>query len=639
MKQRLTAGVLAVWLLAICCMQPLLVLAQSSTVQTGTVINIDDTLRVRDKPTTSGSVTIGWLYNNDVVTILGTSEDGKWYNISKGDLTGWSSAEFIRINASYETSQDFEEYLTQQNFPEDYKPFLRQLHAQYPNWVFKAEHLSMKWSTALSKESKVGKNTIQSPDAWKSMEYGAYDWEKKAYVSFDSGGWVAASADVVAYFMDPRNFLTTEYIFQFEELSYSANQTEAGVKAILPSALDKHAADLVKAAKEAQVSAYFLATRMAQEGSHKNGLGTGTVSGYEGYYNFFHIGAYAHSGNSAVKNGAIYAKNQGWNTPYKCLLGSAKSIGKSYINLGQDTLYYQKFNVVNTTSGLYGHQYMTNVQAAASEGRIRGNNASDSEKQNAITFAIPVYKSMPTTVAKKPGTTGNNNNFLESITVKGHSLTPTFDRYESDYALQVESDVASVTVSAALSESKAKLTGAGAIALEPGDNVIKLKVTATSGAIRTYTVTITRDDPGDGVTPPSITGKVHMVGDVVTKVEPETSVSQFIANLAVKDGTAAVYTADGTAKATGNVGTGDILRLYSGTKLYASYPVIIYGDVNADGKVTSLDLRVVQKHILGLDKLSGYGLTAADTSKDNTVTSLDLRATQKYILGITKTLQ
>ena len=33
--------------------------------------------------------------------------------------------------------------------------------------------------------------------------------------------------------------------------------------------------------------------------------------GYEGYFNFFNIGAYAHSGRPARENGAIYAKQEG----------------------------------------------------------------------------------------------------------------------------------------------------------------------------------------------------------------------------------------------------------------------------------------------------------------------------------------
>lgn len=142
--------------------------------------------------------------------------------------------------------------------------------------------------------------------------------------------------------MDPRNWLDDTYVFQFEELNYSADQTADGIRAILPDALDKHADDLLSAAKASGVSAYFLAAKIVQEGTLYNGLATGTVKGYEGYYNFFDIGAYAGNGNSAVTNGAIYAKNRGWDTPYKCFVDSANMLGQSYIKLGAEHLVFPK---------------------------------------------------------------------------------------------------------------------------------------------------------------------------------------------------------------------------------------------------------------------------------------------------------
>ena len=634
-RKRCLSFVLCLCLL-ITCMGHATIQALAATVSTGTVC-VNDSLRVRQGPGTNYTQ-VGNLYNGDVVTILEISSDKAWYKISKGTLTGWCSSAYITINATYKTDEKFEAYLTEQGFPEDYKPGLRQIHAQYPNWIFKAEHLSMTWATAWAAESKVGRNTIQLPESWKSMEYGAYDWTSGEYVEFDTGGWDAAHPNLIAYYMDPRNFLNSTYLFQFEKLSYSNTQTVAGIQAILPSALDKHAADLFKASKEANVSAYFLATRMTQEGSQNNGLGTGTYPGYEGYYNFFHIGAYADDGRTAVHNGAIYAKNNGWNTPYKCLLGSAKYIGKSYINLGQDTLYYQKYNVVNTTSGLYAHQYMTNTRAAADEAAIRRQSASAEQLASNLTFAIPVYKSMPATVAALPSKTGNNDNFLDSITVSGHKLTPTFDRYTMAYSLHVKSDVAAVNVSAKLHNTKAKLTGTGTVKLNHGVNTVKLTATATSGLTRTYTITITRDGAPSG-TAPTITGKVHSVADVVTKVEPETSVNKFITNLAVTNGTAKVFAADGKQKTSGNIATGDILRLYNGTTLHASYPVVIYGDSNGDGKINSQDLRKAQRHILNVQSIDSYFLTAADVNKDGKLNSQDLRQVQRHVLGITATLQ
>lgn len=614
-------------------------IVSAASVMTGTV-HVDDVLRVRSAPDTTKNNVVGYLYNNDVVTILETvtANSIKWYRVQKGDIAGYASADYITINATYENDEEFEAYLTAQGFPEDYKVKLRALHQDYPKWIFKAQHLTMDYATALNKQAEVGKNLIlQSVEGWTSVEEGAYDWKNSTYVPFDSGGWVTAHRNVVDYCIDPRNWLDSTYIFQFEELTYSDTHTVDGIRVILPDVLDKHAADLLAAAKKADVSAYYLASKIKQEGTDKNGLGTATVPGYEGYYNFFDIGAYAHSGNGAVTNGAIYAKNAGWNTAAKCLNDSAEIIAKSYIKLGQNTVYYQKFNFVNTTSGLYGHQYMTNVVGAMSEGKIRRNSASATELDSALCFVIPVFKNMPKTPQPRPNDKGNNHNTLNALTASGCTLTPTYSRYTTSYAATVGANVTSVTIAATPSHNTATVTGTGTVALQPGVNTIPIKVTASSGLVRTYTLTITREG-GTAVTP-TVTSKDYTISTTVTGVEPDTSVSEFLAALTVKNGTAKVHSADGKEKTSGIIGTGDILRLYSGTAVSASYPVVIYGDANGDGKVSAIDLRATQKHILGTATLKGYYLTAADANRDGTPSAIDLRMMQKHILGVTSTLQ
>ncbi len=640
-KIRLLCGLLTLCILLSALGSALYVSAD--TVKTGTVVATD--LSVRTAPNTSAS-RVGFLSKNEAVTIheiVTDSSGNTWYKITGNTLSGYACAQlkgqapYITIDATYENDEEFEAYLTSQAFPEDYKQKLRAIHAQYPHWIFKAQHLSMDYATALREEAKIGLNTIQSIEAWKSVESGAYNFSTNSYVSYDSGGWHAAHVNVVDYFIDPRNWLDSTYIFQFEELTFSNTHTADGIRAILPDVLDKHAADLLAAAKAANVSAYYLAAKIRQEGTDVNGLGTGTVKGYEGYYNFFDIGAYAHSGNSAVTNGAIYAKNAGWNTPAKCLNDSAVMIAQSYIRLGQNTTYYQKFNFTNTTSGLYGHQYMSNVAGAASEGKIRRNGASAAELNSSLCFVIPVFKNMPQTPQPMPNKEGNNHNTLNALSVSGCTLTPTYTRYTTNYAATVGANVTSVTVTATPSHNTAKVTGNGVIALQPGVNTIPVKVTSSSGLVRTYTLTITREG-GSAVTP-TVTSNAYTIATTVTGVEPDTTVAEFLAALTVKNGTAQVHTAGGAVKSNGIIATGDILRLYSGSTVSASYPVVIYGDANGDGRITSADLRTTQKHILRVSELSGYYFTAADSGKNGSITSADLRTTQKYILGVTKTLQ
>lgn len=678
--RRLTAFGLALCLLAVSFLQPMAILAATQT--TGTVygINSGNKLYVRKSPSTNASV-LDKLFNGDEVTIHETveAEGITWYKITThNDIVGYSSSAYIKLNVNYETNEEFEAYLTAQNFPETYKVKLRQLWAEHPTWVFQAQHLSMTWAEALAEETKALKNAVTEPDSWKSMEEGTYNWKSNTYEAVDSGGWVTAAPAVVAYYMDPRNFLDEPYIFQFEDLQYSPAHTVAGIKAILPSRFDDYAEDLLKASKEAKVSAYFLATRMTQEGSKINGTWEGDDGvTYENVYNFFNYGAYAGSQHGAyhgaVTNGAIYAQKQGWDTPYKCLLGSAQKIGSSYINKGQNTLYYQKFNVAG--ENLYNHQYMTNVLAPSSEGKIRGNSATAEEKAGALTFILPVYKEMPEEATVLPGKTGNNNNFLDGISIKGISLSPTFDRYTLEYTGEVSEDVTSVTITAVQNASAAIVSGAGKITLKPGENVIPITVTATSGQTRVYTVILIAPGDPEPSTPPTestttstsststgstgttspttsttsappttttkptvptpvLSGTTYTIKEAISGVAPETAVATFLKKLEIKNGTAALFDADGKAKAEGTAATGDILRIYkTDGALYKSYPVVIHGDVNGDGKVNSQDLRRTQRHILGAAALSGYHLIAADTNSDGKVNSQDLRRTQRYILG------
>ena len=99
------------------------------------------------------------------------------YTGSSGQTgTGYVSSSYIRIPVSYSADANFEAYLTSQGFPESYKDGLRQLHAQYPNWVFRAKNTGIDWNTAVENESVLGRNLVAtgSISSWKSVESGAY---------------------------------------------------------------------------------------------------------------------------------------------------------------------------------------------------------------------------------------------------------------------------------------------------------------------------------------------------------------------------------------------------------------------------------------------------------------------------------
>ena len=60
----------------------------------------------------------------------------------------------------------------------------------------------------------------------------------------------------------------------------------------------------------------------------------------------------------------------------------------------------------------------------------------------------------------------------------------------------------------------------------------------------------------------------------------------------------------------------------------------MYGDVNGDGKITSLDMLYIKRHVLNIRILKDANLEAADTNKDGKITSLDMLYIKRHILDI-----
>ncbi|MBD8913605.1 MAG: type 1 dockerin [Ruminococcus bicirculans] len=478
-----------------------------------------DVLNVRSGAGTGYSKT-GTVSYGDSLTILSETTDSsgaKWYKISCGNVTGYVSATYVQLTSSGSqgsSDADFESYMTKQGFPESYKPYLRTLHEQHPKWIFTAQKLGVDWNTALKEECVVGRNLVHSSAlaSWKSMEKGAYDFNGGYWYGLD-GSWVAASKEIIMYYMDPRNFLNDTYIFMFENQSYNSSyQTESGVKTILadtfmsgsytcPDTKKKYtySQTFMDAAKKSGVSPYHLASRCRNEqGVNGAPQSLGTVKGYENYFNFFDIQAYATSTMTAAEMGCKYAKTTNptyllpWTNQYKSIVGGSIFLGTGYITKGQDTLYLQKFDMVDGGNGLYYHQYMTCVFGQANEAISLKNAYSQDILNSAMEFKIPVYNNMPDKLCPKPTSSGDNNNYLKSLSVSGTSISPKFDKFTASYTAKVNAEVSSVTVNANPLGKSAKVSGNGKVSLKTGENTVKVTCTAASGVKRTYTIKITR---------------------------------------------------------------------------------------------------------------------------------------------------
>ena len=636
--------------------------ASEAPIQTGTVKNVDPYLNVRSGAGSSYNA-IGMVYSGQSVTIY-AYENG-WYKIAYGSGFGYVSASYI-INVQniptqapeYDYDADFETNLSNQNFPESYKEKLRLLHAAHPNWIFMADHLTMTFAEAVNNEAVVGKSLVQNSvakDSWKSMMPNAYDWTTGKYVSYDSGGWVTAEREVVEYYMEPRNFLDENGIYMFLDQSYNPNiQTKDGLQLILNGTFmagafpeDTHAtyADVImEAAQQSGVSPYVLAAMIIiEQGSNGAGASiSGTQSGYEGYYNFFNIRAYKVDGYSAVAYGLLYAKggsngtdtsyDRPWNSRAKSIIGGAKYYFNGYLSRGQDNLYYKKFNVITPT--FYINQYMTNVQGAYGEAGKLKNGYSTVSKDAALVFSIPVYKEMPeTNNTALPTSSGANNYYITSLSVGGQAVAG-FNLYKNSYELSVTSASNVIDISATV-PSGATVSGAGSVALQEGTNTITLKVTAASGKEAYYTLYIMyfKDENGSG------SGlnieSIYNMSTYISGISVGTDVDTFLKNFTVTNGYVEVFDKNYTRKTSGVIATGDRVIVFDANYVQkGDYGIVIFGDVNGDGKISISDLGAVQRHLLEVNKLSGNQATAADVNKDGKISILDLGRVQRHLLEL-----
>lgn len=526
-------------------------------------------------------------------------------SLAVASITQLVNYKAIEINAA--TDNEFEKEMTKQGFPESYKSKLRQIHSEYPKWVFKAMHTDMTWEEAIKNESIVGRNLVtrESISSWKSIETGSYDWANSTWATFDGSKWMAASEGIIRYYMDPRNFLDSSNVFQFLQQNYdSSTQVASGVETLVkstfmesrstgnvstiettttaskaangkkgvavnapgiqlglapkyvkdaniefkspagitmeptpaaveetqPTAQSDNASSantsgeektyvdmIMSAAVQSNVNPYVLASMLIQEQGVKgtSGLISGTTSPYEGHYNFFNIQAY-HSGNqTATQRGLWWASQSGsylrpWNSREKAIIGGAMYYGEKYVHAGQNTFYLKKFNVQG--SDPYKHQYMTYVEAAASEG-IKLSRAYTAEmKAVKLEFFIPVYKEMPNEIAKKPEGDGSPNNKLASLSVEGYNISPSFNADTSTYDLIVDSSVSSVKVNAGSVDSKASVSGTGTINLSQANTQVSIEVRAENGTTRKYVINIVKKNGGGNSSNNSNTDSNVLIG-------------------------------------------------------------------------------------------------------------------------------
>ena len=317
----------------------------------------------------------------------------------------------INIYIQENKKQKYVEYdgenLSESKYP-GYKEMIDELLEKHSNWTFTLFYTRLDWEEVIENEGHSDNRTNPLNLIPDSSEY-PEDWECEIDKgkTFDNGTWLCASDKAIRCQMDPRNILNDENIFQFKELGYvEGAQTAQGLQEITEDTFlegENISNALIQAGKNSNLDPYFIASRLIQEQGRR---GTVLSQGYEYngqvIYNPFNINATGNSSEEIIQNAAEYAYEQGWDSLEKGLIGGIDFMKKGYIDRGQNTLYLQKFDIVDQDGSLYTNQYMQNLLAPKSEASnmLEIYQASDTVDAE-LNFIIPLYENMPDEVSER----------------------------------------------------------------------------------------------------------------------------------------------------------------------------------------------------------------------------------------------
>lgn len=297
---------------------------------------VTGTVNMRAEPNTSSAI-LATFVNNARVYYL--KSEGDWCMVEQlyTGMVGYIHRDYLRWEWK-ETSMPFQ-----------YRSAIKALQAAHPNWRFTYVDVEMTYEEALKK-------------------YGASNEQ----------------------YIDPLNYLAEDKIFAMLDIdTYDASgYDDAGIAAIWANESAISKADAVSyfnaASKSLLMNPYYVTCRAALE----SGYGTskfakGTITGYEGYYNFFGIQCY----DSDPTKGAVYAKERNWNSVFRSIVEGANWVKDQYLDQGAITPYFFRY------AGFQNKVYMSDVQAPLKEASILKKAYTDPNAK--AHFIIPVYREYP----------------------------------------------------------------------------------------------------------------------------------------------------------------------------------------------------------------------------------------------------
>ena len=505
-----------------------------------------------------------------------------------------------------------------------YRGLLQSLCSSHPNWKFKLVETNLDWDTVINNEyqghGSSPKNLVPSDysDGWICSICG-----RKAY---DNGSWCCASRQAIEYTMDPRNTLNDIKIFQFLQLSNDTNITRDQVAIMASKISYLNNQTIINAIYDVandsnyNINPFYIIGKILQEqGSGASALcsGQGYNKQYVGYYNLFNVGASGNTTAEVITNGLAYAYEKGWDTPQKAIMGGIGLI-KSYINRGQDTLYFQKFNTITPT--YYSNQYAQNVLDSQSIGTIlKGYYNNAGLLDSSFTFEVPLYLNMPSSACQTPSLQSGESGELAYINANGglslrDSPNGTTITYISEGTQVLITERATSKVGGYYWDRVSTPKGTGYMAREASDGSKTYLVLVNQGT----TIDTTTNN---NYTSPDSSGIITTEPNTTAKKLKETYSSATILN---KDG----------AEITGDtlVGTGAKIKIDGVEK----YTIVKLGDASGDGKISPADYVKIKNKIMGTSSMDVITEKAADANKDGNITPADYVKVKNHIMAVSK---
>ena len=441
------------------------------------------------------------------------------------------------------------------------------------------------------------------------------------------------------------------------------------------------------------MSPYSIVTKIIQEVGTKGSASVkGTYSGYEGYYNFYNLGAYD-TGN-AIVNALKYAKDKEWDNQYDAIIDGAKQIANSYTNAGQNTAYFYKWDVVGTkilksgssqtvsSSDMFWHQYMTNVQDPTSQSKTLYNTyAKNGILDKSLNFIIPIYEDMPSSVNMPSGFSDDTEdlyyvNCTDGLRVRnkastsGSILTTLYKNTKvqmitKNYTtangivwdkIKLSNGVTGYTADKYLTACETNTGSDTVIGTAKTTENLKLRKSAsTSGVLLTTIpkntqIDILQKDVSNSngynwykVKYGSYKGyvasqylNVNNSNNNNNNNDNKSDEIKLNDEYAKADGNTLIVTPNSTINniansASGTLKTGETVKV--GSK---SYTVAMLGDANGDGKVTAIDYMKIKNNIMGSSTLAKTNKIAADVNMDERITAIDYMKIKNYIMGSSK---